>query len=269
MTNATRQSRCSVGSPSCWISSRLRSLLAHAPDSGSTGAEIVRWAADHRSQLLASYLLFAAGLAVLMVFAAGLHRIIRSAENKDGWLATASSGERGRRRWDLWCRHRAVHGRCVPPSHRSGCGTGVMGRRLAGVQHRGVRVQRVDRDHHRSHAPRPRTAGLDGMDRGTCGADRLRRSVRGEGGNRCVFSPGLVRAGRRLYLRCLANRHVSRCVAIDPHPSGESLTAGAAGRTSDQALRFGRCGGEAQARQRHPNRGRAYGQVLTAGSSSP
>ena len=63
---------------------------AHAPDSGSTGAEIVRWAADHRSQLLASYLLLAAGLAVIMVFAAGLHRIIRSAENRDGWLATAS-----------------------------------------------------------------------------------------------------------------------------------------------------------------------------------
>ena len=63
---------------------------AQAPNSGSTGAEILRWAEDHRSQLLASYLLFATGLAVIMVFAAGLHRIIRSAENDDGWLATAS-----------------------------------------------------------------------------------------------------------------------------------------------------------------------------------
>ena len=63
---------------------------AHAPDSGSTGAEIVRWATDHRSQLLASYLLFAVGLAVIMVFAAGLYRIIRRAEGKDGWLAMAS-----------------------------------------------------------------------------------------------------------------------------------------------------------------------------------
>lgn len=63
---------------------------AHAPDSGSTGAEIVEWATDHRSQLLASYLLFAVGLAVITVFAAGLHRILRSAENENGWLATAS-----------------------------------------------------------------------------------------------------------------------------------------------------------------------------------
>ena len=61
-----------------------------APDSGSNGAEIVRWATEHRSQLLASYLLFAVGLAALVVFAAGLHRIIRSAEHKGGWLATAS-----------------------------------------------------------------------------------------------------------------------------------------------------------------------------------
>ena len=30
------------------------------------------------------------GLAVLMVFAAGLYRIIRRAEGEDGWLATAS-----------------------------------------------------------------------------------------------------------------------------------------------------------------------------------
>ena len=63
---------------------------AHAPDSGSAGVEIVQWATAHRSQLLASYLLFAVGLAVLMVFVAGLHRIIRRAEGKDGWLAMAS-----------------------------------------------------------------------------------------------------------------------------------------------------------------------------------
>ena len=60
------------------------------PDSGSSGVEIVQWAAAHRSRLLASYLLFAVGLAVLMVFVAGLHRIIRRAEPKDGWLAMAS-----------------------------------------------------------------------------------------------------------------------------------------------------------------------------------
>ncbi len=63
---------------------------ADAPDSGSTGAEVVRWAADHRSQLLASYLVFAVGLAVIIVFAGGLHRIIRGGEHEDGWLAPAS-----------------------------------------------------------------------------------------------------------------------------------------------------------------------------------
>ena len=63
---------------------------ADAPDSGSTGAQIVQWATDHRSQLLASYLLFAMGLAVIMVFAAGVHRIIRRGEDQDGWLAPAS-----------------------------------------------------------------------------------------------------------------------------------------------------------------------------------
>ncbi len=62
----------------------------HAPDSGSPGGQIVRYATVHRSQLLASYLLFAVGLAVLMVFAAGLYRIVRRAEGQDGWLAMAS-----------------------------------------------------------------------------------------------------------------------------------------------------------------------------------
>ena len=63
---------------------------SHAPDSGSPGREIVRWATAHRGQLLASYLLFALGLAVLMVFAAGLYRVIRRAEGEDDWLAMAS-----------------------------------------------------------------------------------------------------------------------------------------------------------------------------------
>ena len=61
-----------------------------APDSGSPGVEIVHYATDHRSQLLASFMLFAVGLAVVMVFAAGLYRIIRRAEGEDGWLAMAS-----------------------------------------------------------------------------------------------------------------------------------------------------------------------------------
>ena len=63
---------------------------AHPPNSGSTGARIIRYATVHRGQLLASDLLFALALAVLTVFAAGLYRIIRRAEGQDGWLAIAS-----------------------------------------------------------------------------------------------------------------------------------------------------------------------------------
>ena len=62
----------------------------HAPDSGSAGVQIVHWATVHRSQLLGSYLAFALALAVLMVFAAGLYRIIRCSEGKNEWLAMAS-----------------------------------------------------------------------------------------------------------------------------------------------------------------------------------
>ena len=63
---------------------------AHAPSAGSAGVSIVRYATVNRDQLLASDLLFALGLTVLVVFAAGLHRIIRRAEAEDGWLAIAS-----------------------------------------------------------------------------------------------------------------------------------------------------------------------------------
>ena len=63
---------------------------AHAPDSGSAGIQIVHWATANRSRLLACDLLFALGLSVLVVFAAGLYRIIRRAESEDGWLAMAS-----------------------------------------------------------------------------------------------------------------------------------------------------------------------------------
>lgn len=63
---------------------------AHAPNSGSAGVQVVHYATVNRDQLLASDLLFALGLAVLTVFAAGLYRIIRRAEGQDGWLAIAS-----------------------------------------------------------------------------------------------------------------------------------------------------------------------------------
>lgn len=63
---------------------------AHALSSGSTGVQIVHYATVNRNRLLASDLLFAIAVAVLMVFVAGLYRIIRRAEGADGWLAIAS-----------------------------------------------------------------------------------------------------------------------------------------------------------------------------------
>ena len=65
-------------------------LPLRATDSGSRGEAIVANVSDHRSRLLASYLIFALGLAALVIFAAGLYRIIRRAEPEDGWLAMAS-----------------------------------------------------------------------------------------------------------------------------------------------------------------------------------
>ncbi len=63
---------------------------AAALDSGSTGARIARYATLHRSQILASDLLLALGLPVLMIFAAALYRVIRRTEDQDGWLAMAA-----------------------------------------------------------------------------------------------------------------------------------------------------------------------------------
>ena len=63
---------------------------AHAPNSGSAGVRVVHYATIHRSQLLASDLCFALALALLMVFAAGLYRVIRRGEGEHGWLAMAS-----------------------------------------------------------------------------------------------------------------------------------------------------------------------------------
>ena len=63
---------------------------AGALTSGSSGASISRYVSGHRDQLLASDLLLSLGLVLLMVFAAGLYRMMRAAEDGDGWLAAAS-----------------------------------------------------------------------------------------------------------------------------------------------------------------------------------
>ena len=61
-----------------------------SPNSGSPGIRIVHYATIHRDQLLASYLLFALGVPLLMVLAAGVYRLIRNAERTKDWLAIAS-----------------------------------------------------------------------------------------------------------------------------------------------------------------------------------
>ena len=50
----------------------------------------MHYATVHRDRLLASYLLFALGVPLLMIFAAGIYRLIRRAESPAGWLAIAS-----------------------------------------------------------------------------------------------------------------------------------------------------------------------------------
>ena len=60
------------------------------PDSESSGVQIAHYASDHRSRLLAGELLIAIGLAMLMVFAAALYRLIRQREGDGDWLAMAS-----------------------------------------------------------------------------------------------------------------------------------------------------------------------------------
>ena len=69
-------------------------VAGDAPDSGSAGVQIAHYASGHRDQLLAGDLLLAFGLAVLIVFAAGVYRIItpdeRDGEGEGGWLAMAS-----------------------------------------------------------------------------------------------------------------------------------------------------------------------------------
>ncbi|HME02838.1 MAG TPA: hypothetical protein VKG38_07365 [Solirubrobacteraceae bacterium] len=62
----------------------------NAPNSKSTGVRIAHYAAAHRHHLLAGDLLAALGLALLVLFAAALYRMIRRAEGEDGWLAVGS-----------------------------------------------------------------------------------------------------------------------------------------------------------------------------------
>ena len=61
----------------------------HAPNSGSPGLRIAHYVAIHRQRLLIGDLLIAAALAMLMVFAASVYRLMRRAEDRDSWPAIA------------------------------------------------------------------------------------------------------------------------------------------------------------------------------------
>ena len=82
----------------CGVISMVTYLVAFAlisadpPDSASAGVQIASYASDHRSVLLAAYSLLALGLAVLVVFAAGVCRIITQGDcaGEGDWLAMAS-----------------------------------------------------------------------------------------------------------------------------------------------------------------------------------
>ena len=141
------------------------------------------------------------------------------ARASDGWLAMASvaSVVAGAGIFGAGTAH--VHGRRLPTGHGSRCRAGVLGRRLAGLQLRGLRVRRLDRDRRRGRAQAPSAAAMDGVDRGPDGTDQLRRSVRGQGGNRSVLAAGLVRAGRRPHLRRVAPRPLDGGLAVWPAPA--------------------------------------------------
>ena len=197
---------------------------APAPDSESPGVALIHYATVHRSQLLASFLLFAVGLAVLMVFAAGIYRIIRRKERNDGWLAMASLAS------------------VVASAGIFGAGTAL----FMVVAYRPGTDPAVVRAFWDAGWLAYNTAGLgfsawiaivvaatlslqgaaavDCMDRGARGADRLRRSVRREGRNGPVLSAGLVRPGRGSDFRCVASRRLSSHLAINLR--GDHLTTG-------------------------------------------
>ena len=198
---------------------------AQAPDSGSPGAEIVHWATAHRGQLLASYLLLAVGLAVLMVFAAGLYRIIRRAEGKDDWLAMASlasvvAGAGIFGAGTALFMAVAYRPATDPDVARALWDAGWLAYNTAGFGFSAwIAIVAVATLRHR--ALPIWTAWIADP----CGADRLRRSVRREGGNRSVLSARLVRPGRRPHLRRVAPRHLPGDLAIDPparHNPGRS-----------------------------------------------
>ena len=206
----------------------------HAPDSESPGTQIVRWAADHRTQLLASYLLFAAGLAVLVVFAAGLGQIIRRAEGKGGWLGTASvacvaggSGIFGA--GTALFMTVAYRPDTDPAVARALWDAGWLAYNTAGFAFVAwIGIVAVAALRHGALATWTAWIGIP------VGAHQPHRPARGEGRKRRVLSARLVRAGRRPHLRGLAGRRLTwrrgarrgGCRCAQAHPSPDSRHPG-------------------------------------------
>ena len=197
---------------------------AHAPNSGSAGVQVVHYATVNRDQLLASDLLFALGLAVLTVFAAGLYRIIRRAEGQDGWLAIASLASVAAGAGIFGAGTALFMVVAYRPGTDPAVARAFWDARLAGLQLRGVRVRGLDRDRRSSRAQAPGAAAVDSMDRCPGRAGQPCRPVRRHGGNRCVLSARPARPGRRPHLRRVATRHLRGGLAIDPPSGHDPLT---------------------------------------------
>ena len=186
-----------------------------SPNSASSGAQIVRYATAHRDQLLASYLLFAVGVPLLMIFAAGLYRLIRRAERATGWLAIASlatviAGAGTFGAGTALFMTIAYRPATDPGVARALWDAGWLAYNSAGFAF-GAWIAIVVA----ATLPPPGAAALDGMGRSPDRSHQPRWPARREGRNRAVLTARLVRRPRRADLRRLAPRPLAGSLAAD------------------------------------------------------
>jgi hypothetical protein len=211
---------------------------ARAPNSASPGVQIVHYATVHRDQLLASELLFALGVALLMVFAAGLYRTIRRAEGERGWFAIASlanviAGAGIFGAGTALFMTVAYRPATDPAVARALWDAGWLAYNSAGFAF-GAWIAIV------VAVPPPGAPAMDGMDRGLDSAHQPRRAARREGWNRAVLTARVVRHPRWRHLRRVAPRPLRSGVATGARSSRDLLTSAQARSSASGArLRVG------------------------------